>query len=362
MKKNSLSLLFLLVCFIQLKAQDLVQTAVIEFEKTTHDFEKINEGGSVSYEFKFTNKGKVPLVISNVRASCGCTTPGWTKEAVLPGKTGVITAQYNTVNRPGVFNKNLTVMANTEPMMTMLYIKGNVIPKVKTPEELYPKKIGKIRLFSEHIYLGRVTTKEPFVKEVTLYNEGPDPVTVSVADLPKHIEVFIPSPTVAAKEKLVLKITYNALKRNELGPVDDQVVLVTNEATDNKKILNITADINEYYPPLSAEDAANAPKLILSKSSYDFDKIKPNQTYTAEIEISNTGKQDLTIKKVRSGAPYVNVKADKMNVKAGETSKLKITYKADGKKMGLDNQFIWIYSNDPMTPTQNITIKANVVQ
>jgi hypothetical protein len=232
---------------------------------------------------------------------------------------------------------------------------------VKSPEELYPKKIGKIRMFSEHIYLGRVTTKNPFIKEITFYNEGPDAITFSAPVLPKHIEVSFHPETVAANEKAIIKISYNALKKNELGPVDDEITIVTNEATQNKKVLMLTADINEYYPPLSVEDAANAPKVSLSKSLFDFGTIKVKGTYTEEMEITNTGKQDLILKKVRSGASYISVKADNLHVKAGHSVKLKITYKADGK-MGLDNQFIWIYSNDPVTPTQNITVKANIIQ
>jgi hypothetical protein len=362
MTSKILSLIFVLSFFFSgIKAQDSIQTSVIEFEKTTHDFGTVKEEGAITYEFKFTNKGKSPIVISNVRASCGCTTPGWTKEPVLPGKSGVITAQYNTVNRPGAFSKNLTVMANTEPAMTMLYIKGNVLAKVKTPEELYPQKMGKIRLFSEHVYLGRITTKEPFSKEITIYNEGPEPVTFSASNLPSHIELSFFPQTIGPKEKTIAKVTYNASKRNELGPVEDKVVFTTDEAHDNKKTLNVSAEINEYYPPLSAEDAANAPKLTFKKEIHDFGTVKVKGSYTAEIEISNPGKQELTLKKIRSGASYVTVKADKTTIKPGQSAVLKITYRAEGK-MGLDNQFIWIHSNDPLMPTKNITVKANVIQ
>jgi hypothetical protein len=342
-------------CFAQ------TETAIIKFEKTTHDFGTVKEEGSITYEFKFTNTGTVPLVISNVRASCGCTTPGWTKEAILPGKTGVVTAQYNTVNRPGAFNKNLTVTANTEPAMTMLYITGNVTPKVKTPEELYPKKMGNVRLFSDNVYLGKITTKEPFTKDIIIYNEGSSPITLSVTNLPKHITLPFTSQTIAPKDKATIKITYNAKMKNDFGPVDDDIVLTTDEATENKKVLHILADINEYYAPLSGEEAANAPKISLSTAVHDFGTIKVNGTYQAEIEITNNGKQELLIKKVRSGASYIIVKVDKTTIKPGNTVKLKISYKADGK-LGADTQMIYIHSSDPLMPTQNFTMKANVIQ
>ena len=60
-----------------------------KFEKgTSHDFGTIAEGPEVTYYFEFTNTGKEPLIIQNVSASCGCTTPDWPKQPILPGKQG----------------------------------------------------------------------------------------------------------------------------------------------------------------------------------------------------------------------------------------------------------------------------------
>jgi hypothetical protein len=336
-------------------------TAILEFENTSHDFGTVNEGGPITYEFKFTNKGKVPLTISMVRASCGCTTPSWTNESVAPGKSGTITAQYNTQNRPGPFNKTLTVTANTEPAMSVLTITGNVLPKVKTPEELYPRKFGNVRMNSEFIYLGKISTKEPITREVKFYNDGDQPISFSTHELPAYLEIAITPQVVEPKKETTVKITYNAAKRNELGPVEDKAVIITNEPTENKKVLNIVADINEYYPPLSSEEAANAPKVLFDKNILDLGTVKPNSSVSQEVEISNPGKQDLVLKKIRSAASYITVKADKTVIKPGHTAKIKVTYKADGK-VSNDTQYIWIYSNDPARPTQNFTVKASVSQ
>lgn len=99
--------------------------AAFKWTETTHDFGKIPQGKPVTHEFKFTNSGKVPLVLSTVSASCGCTTPEWTKEPIAPGKTGSIKATYNAAG-VGAFNKSITVNANVEGGATYLYIKGEV--------------------------------------------------------------------------------------------------------------------------------------------------------------------------------------------------------------------------------------------
>lgn len=99
------------------------------FEAESHDFGTIPEGTQAVYEFKFTNIGKEPLVISNVQASCGCTTPKWTNEPVAPGKTGTITASFNSSGRPGQFTKSVTVTSNAKSNPKVLTITGVVEAK-----------------------------------------------------------------------------------------------------------------------------------------------------------------------------------------------------------------------------------------
>jgi hypothetical protein len=96
----------------------------IKFETETHDFGTIKEGVQATYEFKFTNKGNDPLVLSNVSASCGCTTPTWPREPIMKNKTGVIKAVYNSQGRPGPFTKQITVVSNAGTKV--LTIKGTV--------------------------------------------------------------------------------------------------------------------------------------------------------------------------------------------------------------------------------------------
>jgi hypothetical protein len=99
--------------------------ASIDWVASTHDFGKIKQGVPASFEFKFTNKGKAPLVITNAQPSCGCTTPSWTHEPVMPGGEGHVKATYNAAN-PGAFDKTITVTANIEGGVVVLHIKGEV--------------------------------------------------------------------------------------------------------------------------------------------------------------------------------------------------------------------------------------------
>jgi len=101
------------------------ENALIQWEASTHDFGKIKQGVPVSYEFKFTNKSKVPAVITNAQPSCGCTTPSWTREPVMQGGEGHVKATFNA-QAVGPFDKVITVSANTEGGIVLLHIKGEV--------------------------------------------------------------------------------------------------------------------------------------------------------------------------------------------------------------------------------------------
>jgi len=108
----------------------------VEFDKLVHDYGTLFQYGDGNCVFTFTNTGKEPLVLSNVRSSCGCTVPDWPRKPILPGKTDVIKVKYAT-NRLGKINKSVTVQSNAENTPIVLRIQGNVIPK---PAEETPEK------------------------------------------------------------------------------------------------------------------------------------------------------------------------------------------------------------------------------
>jgi len=115
---------------------------VITFEKDEYDFGKIEKGNIAKYQFKFRNTGNQALVIVNVRPSCGCTTPSWSKEPVAPGATGYIEAAYNSNSGHGTFTKSITVTTNIPDQSKVLYIKGEVItPLSEDPAKQTPVRI-----------------------------------------------------------------------------------------------------------------------------------------------------------------------------------------------------------------------------
>lgn len=128
MKTFLFSAILLIVVAVNANAQSPDSTLVINFASIVHDYGTIEQNSDGSCEFKFTNDGKTPLILNNVRASCGCTVPSWTKEPVQPGSEGVIKVKYNTAS-VGNFNKSITVNSNAKNAEVVLHIKGNVVAK-----------------------------------------------------------------------------------------------------------------------------------------------------------------------------------------------------------------------------------------
>lgn len=112
------------------QAQDNKNAPQFKFEEISHDFGTVPEGPKAVHDFKFTNIGKEPLIIQQVTASCGCTSPNWPKQPILPGKTGVIKVEYSTERRVGPFTKQIFIQSNAaNPDGVERYeleIKGNV--------------------------------------------------------------------------------------------------------------------------------------------------------------------------------------------------------------------------------------------
>ena len=113
--------------------------AQIAFETEVHDFGTIEYAGNGTYDFKFTNTGNSPLIISNARGSCGCTVPKWPKEPIGKGKSGVINVKYDT-KRPGPFTKTVTITSNAGTPSKVITIKGTVKAAEKEEDNMPIKK------------------------------------------------------------------------------------------------------------------------------------------------------------------------------------------------------------------------------
>lgn len=108
---------------------DSSSLAIITFSEDRYNFGELDEGGKVEHTYSFTNTGKVSLVINDVRSTCGCTVADWPRVIIPPGKQGEIVVKFDSKNKAGKQSKPITIIANTIPAKTKIYLDGFVVSK-----------------------------------------------------------------------------------------------------------------------------------------------------------------------------------------------------------------------------------------
>ncbi len=345
-------------CLVSLKAQHSKPN--FSFDNTIHDFGNVKEEkGPISHEFSFTNTGGQPLVIHNVRASCGCTEPEWSKQPIPPGGKGFVKATYNPQNRPGNFNKTITITANTETPNTVLRITGNVTPKPKTVEDNFPREMGDIRLTSSHISFTAIDPKGSKTEEIRFLNSSDKEVKVEFDRVPEHLTIKATPEIVKPGAEGVITATYNAAKKNDWGFVYDQIFLTLNGEKNYKNRISINANIQEDFNKWSSEKKANAAKITVDNKIFDFGTIQQGESTEHTFVISNVGKSDLIIRKVKASCGCTAVKPEKEVIAPGEKTSIKATFNSRGKS-GRQNKSITVITNDPLASNVLLRIQGTV--
>lgn len=353
------SLIF--VCLLISTGLAAQQAEPIIFLEKIHDFGEIAEnGGNADFEYTFTNNSGRPIKILTVQASCGCTTPGWTKESIAQGKTGFVKASFDPKGRPGYFNKSLTVTTDFDSNPIVLQIKGTV---KNSSTELtvgsFPASNGNLRLKQKSFNLARVyNNREAQTKEFTIYNAGEKIIHFEKAIAPAYLKVKLPEFINPGAEQ-VIGITYDAKLRNQFGFVTDNIEILTDDEDLPRKSFSVYVTLEEYFAPLSTEESKLAPVLRLDEYMVDMGRVRQGNKLQQELIIKNVGKKDLLIRSVQPNCKCITAVINQTKISAGGEAKLTVLFSTDGRT-GTQQKALTIYSSDPKNPVQRITLSAYI--
>lgn len=356
----SILLAFILCLPLTNKAQT-ANKARIAFEKLQHNFGTFKEElGVQSVSFNFKNDGAVPLILNNVQASCGCTTPEWTREPIAPGAKGMIKVSYDPRNRPGVFSKTIRVSSNAENADVVLTIMGEVTPRARTVEEDYPSTIGPLRAKTNYIAFPSIKENQIKKDSTEVVNTSDQPVQLSFKTPPPHLNAVIKPSKLAPKQKGYLVVTFDATKIKTFGFISNRLYLNIDGQDDYRNSIAVSTTLEEDFSKLSDEDLKNAPVVTYDADSFDFGDIKPATKNEHTFMLKNTGKRELVIRDVKSSCGCTAVTPSKNIVPSGESVPLKVTFDSTGKS-GRQNKTITVITNDPKNPTTILRISSNIV-
>lgn len=338
------------------------QQPVITFEKETHDFGQINEvDGRVTTIFTFKNEGMAPLVLSDVRASCGCTTPKWPHEPVEPGQTGEITVTYNPNGRPGRFQKTITVTSNAASATTRLFIKGEVIPKTAKPVDHYPVKMGAVGLKANMVDFGSVTRGIRTERVIEYANLTKDTLKLSVlvAEPFVYASASIEKAEVEVLPQAKGQLHFVILENCEAyGPMELKAYVVINgqETRSDEFAVTLKADMQEDFSALTEQQLADAPIADVN-GNINLGTFVAGKKGSASFHVANVGTDVLMVRRVVSDDPNISVKSPK-SIKSGK--KGTFTVAVTSKEAGSYTSEITLITNDPKSPVKHLTLNWTV--
>jgi hypothetical protein len=248
----------LALCLLAIAAR---AQGVLTFESIDHDFGKVPEGTMAAYEFKFKNTGNQPIVIASAQASCGCTTPDWTKTPVMPGKSGIVKAVYNSAGRPGVFAKTITVMSNATEGSKVLSLKGTVLTKEEIKASLTPAQLAaspRLVLERPTYDFGRIEAGQQATARIGVRNAGPKDLVLSTISSPCYCVGYRAAPTpIKPGQSAVIELVYT---QRSVGAATEEVKLASNDLNGDTK-LTLKANVVKDLAPASMvkESASSVP-------------------------------------------------------------------------------------------------------
>lgn len=345
-------------CFFSLSL--LAKGPEICWLETLHDFGAFDEAlGLVTTTFKAVNTGDEPLIILSARANCGCTTPRYTLESILPGDTAKLSVSYDAKGRPGRFDKKVYVTSNAEKN-SVLTITGTVIGASNSLKGRYPVDAGKMRLSSTVLPFGEVKKGHAASTMLRAYNASDDTIRPVVTKNPAYIKFRISPESVPPGEQFAISGTISTSEYPIWGLVTDSVTIQcdANDPTKASADISTVAIINEDFSKLSEEELNKAPVASVESDLFDMDHIGWNDGKAIiNSKIFNKGKNPLLIHRLYSTDPAITVKTGRDTVKGGKS--IELTIIVDSSKIPAGeplNARITMITNDPSSPTRILRV------
>jgi hypothetical protein len=337
------------------------------YKTLTHDFGKIQEtDGPVTYTFEFTNSSSTPFIIENISTTCGCTTPEYNKEPVLPGRSGIIRVSFDPTGRPGVFNSPIIVTSNNRRDQVRLTIQGEVIARPKTIEDLFPFDLttNGLRAASNNLiygYMGKGTKK---FQTLEIVNNGSAPLQLGYrateqTDTPANLYKIEFNPaTLAPQGRGTVIFTYDLTGAEVYGQLSTAFLLTANGQVATRPI-SAYATATDDFSTLSEAEKANAPKANFSSQFYHFGTVGRNKTLTQTFRITNSGGRPLIVRRVATSSDKITYTLPQTSIAPGETITLTATLKTPARPERV-SETVSLVVNDPERPMRELRLGANV--
>ena len=347
-----------LMCLIALTAAWAAGPS-IRWESTVHDFGAFDENdGRVNCIMSFVNDGDSPLVILSARATCGCTTPAYSKEQIMPGDTGHVEISFNPIGRPGRFDKKIYIETNTKPSRSTLTIKGVVIGSSNTVRSKFPVDAGALKLRTTVIPFGEIEKGRTKSMFFDAYNSSGDTIFVAWEGMPGYLSVAGAEDFVAPGDYASFAFSFASDMTPLYGIVTDSIYMIPDtRRPDNKLKVTAVGVVKENFAGMSAIQRRNAPVIGIIPENVDLNIVARDSAPIKEtVTIRNHGIDPLKIRRIYTSDPGITIKTDKTEIKKGKTGSISLVIDPSAFTGKAINAKVIVISNDPDNPTTSFRI------
>lgn len=348
----------------------------LKFEKNTHDFGEVKQGEPTQFTFKFTNTGDAAVKLTNVKASCGCTTPTWPREPIAAGATGEIAVKYDS-KRIGGFNKSIRVQYENRTDPITLFIKGNVkpttpvTPVVKAPvvpvkpaiNYSVPRGALSFEKMIENIR--QITSEEDKELNIRFRNTSKNVVKLIAEKIEadEEVKVVLEHKVLEPGQESSVMVILNGKTMKSLNRPDGyfskRIVLYTDEAEGARKQLSINGNYKRIF---TEAEKSKSPQIEFVTTTVNGGKIIEGEKFEFDYEFSNTGESPLILTSVKPSCGCTTpFWPQGKEIGPGEDEKVAVSFNSRGR-MGKQSKSITVRTNDVTNPTIVLKFTVEVVK
>ncbi|MGM9742053.1 MAG: DUF1573 domain-containing protein [Candidatus Cryptobacteroides sp.] len=348
------------VCGAQVKTdgKSVVIEGVVEFDRTVWDFGEVKQDqGPLTCSFNVKNLSGDPIVIYNVVSSCGCTGVKWTREPIMAGGTGRITATYSNDEGPYPFDKNLTAYISGIKKPVILRLRGIVLAKKVSNAELYPLRKGPMGLRKTDIKLGNMSQGSQRGDWMSIANLGDSPMNVTFADVTPGMEIAVSPNPVPAGETARMTYVVTA-DRTKWGKNYYYASPVVNGRKYSP--LGIWTFTKEDFSGWTRQQLADGALPEFSTSTYDFGEIRKGTPVKASFTVKNLGASPLVIYKADAESEAVKT-APVPSLPGGKEMTISMDVDTSSLSPGDQDIVVILTTNSPIRPIVNLSISGKII-
>lgn len=329
----------------------------ISFEKPT-----VNAGTTlwrrpVTSVFQFTNKGREPLVVTEVDAGCGCVDVDWTKGEIAKGEKGTITVTYDA-QLLGSFDRVINVFTNGEDTPARIRFKGVVSTGEKASvADLFPHQIGDIMLNTDNIEFPDVHKGDSATVQLEILNASSEVYSPQLMHLPPYITAEYVPAMLGRGRRGVINLTLNTENMASVG-VNQTNVYLARYSGDRVGEDNAIVVTSVLLPEVKkTSESLLDPSFHVSSNVIDMGRLGRKKKLSGKVTITNKGTGVLNLESIEVYNRALQVSLPRRTLVPGESIKMKVTLHAEYLSHSKAQPRVLIITNDAERQKEVITVK-----